>query len=79
MYGKLVAGDPEGGINTKTNRSYIETAHMFYAYHTSVFGTSHMLDNLQPFEINKTLLNRVDIDTMDDLQLARAIHAFQLS
>lgn len=61
-------------LDTKTSPVYMVPSHCFYGFSSDLFGTPEAYFSLQPVEVPKDICHCTDIDTMDDLRMARAIH-----
>ena len=61
-------------LDTRTSPAYMIPAHSFYGFPSALFGTPESYLDLQPIEIPDDVFHRVDIDTEDDLAIARALY-----
>lgn len=73
-FGVLISGHGELA-NTKTNPTYQTLAHLGYGLPASCLGQSEVIlsGRCKPSPIAQDWLDRIDIDTPDDLEFARAV------
>lgn len=69
-----VVGIDEQYLNTKTSEAFYLPAHCLYAYPTKMLGTALMCANYSLVEIPYTLEHTIDVDTAEDLKMARAAY-----
>ncbi len=62
-------------LDTRSSSRYLVPSHCFYGFPSPLFGTPESYSSLRPIEVPYDLRHRTDIDTLDDLTLARAIHS----
>jgi len=70
-----VIGKGETTLNTKTNAIHFVPAHCYYAYPIEYLGKPIMINDPELIEIEENIFNSIDIDTPQDLQLARAMYS----